>query len=105
VVLVDTRRIEACFAAIDFFEQRGTPFVVAINTFDGLRMHDVEEVRSALRLSPGVPIKYCDARVRVDVQGLLVAVAEHALRRAKPAGIDPTETKTNVEMAKSAPPV
>ena len=105
VVLVDTRRIEACFAAIDFFEQRGTPFVVAINTFDGLRVHDIEEVRSALRLSPGVPIKYCDARVRVDVQGLLVAVAEHALRRAKPAGIDPTETKTNVEMAKSAPPV
>lgn len=83
VVLADTRRIEACFPAIDFFEQRETPFVVAINTFDGMRMHDIEEVRSALTLQPDVPVMYCDARVRYDVHKALVAVAEHALSKAR----------------------
>jgi len=82
VVLADTRRIEACFPAIDFFEQRETPFVVAINTFDGMRMHDIEEVRAALTLQPDVPVMYCDARVRYDAHKVLVAVAEHALSKA-----------------------
>jgi uncharacterized protein len=82
VVLVDTRRIEACFAAIDFFERRGTPFVVAINTFHGRKLHAIDEVRTALQVGPEVPIMYCDARVRVDVQKVLVAVVEHALDRA-----------------------
>ncbi len=82
VVLVDTRRIEACFAAIDFFERRGTPFVVAINTFDGRRLHGIEEVRNALRVGRDVPVLYCDARVRVDVQRTLVTLVEHALDRS-----------------------
>lgn len=79
VVLVDTRRIEASFAAIDFFERRGTPFVVAINTFHGRKLHAIDEVRQALQLSPEIPIEYCDARVRVDVQRILVTLVEHAL--------------------------
>ncbi len=82
VVLVDTRRVEACFAAIDFFERRGTPFVVAINTFHGRRLHGIEEVRSALQVGHEVPIAYCDARVRVDVQRILAMLVEHALDRA-----------------------
>jgi uncharacterized protein len=81
VVLVDTRRIDACFAAIDFFEKRGTPFVVAVNTFHGRRIHEPELVREALRVGPEVPIVYCDARVRVDVQRTLMAVVEHTLER------------------------
>ena len=31
VVLADTRRLADCFPSIDYFEQRGTPFVVAVN--------------------------------------------------------------------------
>lgn len=89
VVLVDTRRIEACFGAIDFFEQRGTPFVVAVNTFDGIRRHDIEEVRQALRLRPEIPIMYCDARVRFDAQKVLVAVVEHALKKARATMSEP----------------
>lgn len=85
VVLVDTRRIEDSFAAIDFFEKRGTPFVVAVNMFHGRRYHSEEEVRNALQLSPELPIVYCDARVRVDVQKVLVALVEHALERVKAA--------------------
>ena len=97
VVMIDTRRIEACFAAIDFFERRETPFVVAINTFDGMRMHGVEEVRSALQIKPAIPIMYCDARFRVDVQKVLVAVVENALAIAKPAGVEPTKPNTSYE--------
>lgn len=81
VVLVDTRRIEDCFAAIDFFEKRGTPFVVAVNTFHGKRRHTPEEVRHSLQIDPDVPLLHCDARVRVDVQRVLVAVVEHSLNR------------------------
>ena len=82
VVLVDTRRIEAGFAAVDFFEKRQTPFVVAINTFHGRKLHTIEEVRNALQVGSEVPIVYCDARVRVDVQRVLVTLVEHALNLA-----------------------
>jgi signal recognition particle receptor subunit beta len=85
VVLVDTRNIEASFAAIDFFEKRGTPFVVAINTFHGRRIHEPDLVREALRIGAEVPIVHCDARVRVDVQKVLVALVEHTLDRVMSA--------------------
>lgn len=82
VVLVDTRRLDACFAAVDFFERRKTPFLVAVNTFDGHRLHDLEAVRDALQVPADVPMVYCDARVRVDVQATLARLVEHALARA-----------------------
>jgi hypothetical protein len=83
VVLVDTRQIEACFPAIDFFEARGTPIAVVVNTFDGIKRHRLAQVRTALRVKPDVPMMYCDARVRVDVQRALIAVTEHALTAAR----------------------
>ena len=82
VVLVDTRRLDSCFAAVDFFEHRETPFLVAINTFHGERQHSIAEVREALAISPGVPMAYCDARRRLDVQTVLVGLVEHALAKA-----------------------
>lgn len=82
VVLVDTRRLDACFAAVDFFEQRQTPFLVAVNTFFGERTHPLSDVRDALRLSEATPMMYMDARVRVDVQSALAALVEHALSQA-----------------------
>ncbi len=87
VVLVDTRRVEASFAPIDFYEKRETPFVVAINTFHGRKLHTIEEVRNALQVGAEVPIVYCDARVRVDVQRVLVTLVEHALERATSAPV------------------
>lgn len=82
VVLVDTRRLDACFAAVDFFEKRNTPFLVAVNTFNGHRLHPLEAVRDALQVPPDVPMVHCDARVRVDVQATLARLVEHALVRA-----------------------
>lgn len=82
VVLVDTRRLDACFAAVDFFERNGTPFLVAVNTFDGERPYSLDQVREALRVPLGVPMAYCDARWRVDAQAILVKLVEHALATA-----------------------
>src|SRR3954470_24765495 len=52
VVLADTRRLADCFPSVDYFERRGTPFIVAVNCFDSARWHEPEEVRLALDLDP-----------------------------------------------------
>ncbi|MFD0852979.1 ATP/GTP-binding protein, partial [Actinomadura adrarensis] len=54
VVLVDTRRLGACFEAVDFFERRGLPFLVAVNEFEGGHHYEPGEVRAALKLGPAV---------------------------------------------------
>src|SRR3954453_1707687 len=56
IVLVDTRRLDDCFPAVDYFENRDLPFVVAVNRFDGKVEHDLEEIREALDISPDVPV-------------------------------------------------
>ena len=68
IVLVDTRRIEDCFPALDYFEDHATPFLLAVNTFDHARRYDMEEVRDALGLAPDVPMLECDARLRDSVK-------------------------------------
>ncbi len=79
VVLADTRRLEDCFPSVDYFEQRGIPFVVAVNCFDGARSYPVEQVRTALDLDPAIPLVLCDARVRDSVKDVLVEVVELAM--------------------------
>jgi signal recognition particle receptor subunit beta len=82
IVLVDTRRLDDCFAAIDYFEQRELPFVVAINCFNGEVAHKPEDVREALVLADDVPIILCDARARESAKVTLIEVVQHALVRA-----------------------
>lgn len=79
VVLVDTRRLADCFGAVDYVEQRGIPFLVALNAFDGNLLHQVEEVREALQLGPEVPFVVTDARDRESVKNVLVTLVEHAM--------------------------
>ncbi|MEV8529180.1 ATP/GTP-binding protein [Streptomyces sp. NPDC006692] len=79
VVLADTRRLEDCFAGIDYFERRGIPFTVAVNCFDDATRYPADTVRSALDLDPEVPLLMCDARVRESVKEILVGVVEHAM--------------------------
>ncbi|MCL2554069.1 MAG: ATP/GTP-binding protein [Actinomycetia bacterium] len=83
VVLADTRRLEDCFAAVDYFERRGIPFAVAVNCFDGAQLHDPESVRDALDLDQGVPVVLCDARQRESAKDVLISVVEHAARVAE----------------------
>ncbi|MEU6647397.1 ATP/GTP-binding protein [Saccharomonospora sp. NPDC046836] len=79
VVLVDTRRLADAFPSIDFFENRKLPYVVAINCFDRLLHHQIEDVRHALTISPRVPIMACDARDRESAKQVLISVVQHAI--------------------------
>ncbi|WP_067491801.1 GTP-binding protein [Actinomadura hibisca] len=80
VVLADTRRLPDCFPSIDYFERRGTPFVVAVNCFDGVETHRADDIAIALDLDPGVPVVLCDVRDRDSCKQVLVALVEHVLR-------------------------
>ncbi|KRV48692.1 ATP-binding protein [Wenjunlia vitaminophila] len=79
VVLADTRRLEDCFAAVDYFERRGIPFAVGVNCFEGARTFPPQAVRDALDLSDSVPVVLCDARDRESTKEVLISVVEHAL--------------------------
>jgi hypothetical protein len=79
VVLADTRRLEACFEAVDFFERRGIKFIVAVNEFDGSFRYEPEEVRAALELKPHVPVTVCDARDTRSATSVLVSLIQHLL--------------------------
>src|SRR5258708_328969 len=82
VVLADTRRLANCFPAIDYFERREIPFIVALNCFEGARRYEVQDVRVALDLDPGVPIVKCDARSRESAKDVLIALVQHVLTAA-----------------------
>jgi len=85
VVLVDTDRLDQCFPAVDYFEARQIPFVVAVNLFNGVYRHHPREVREALSVPANVPVVLCDARNRLHVKETLVLLVEGALRRAQMA--------------------
>ena len=82
VVLADTRRLEDCFAAIDYFERRSIPFVVGVNCFEGSARYPGETVRQALDLDEDVPLVMCDARDRESVKEVLIGVVQHAMAQA-----------------------
>jgi signal recognition particle receptor subunit beta len=79
VVLVDTRRVMDSFGPIDFFDNRGLPYIVGLNCFDGAPRYEEEEVREALAIAPHVPLVLCDARQRKSAKQVLIAVVEHAI--------------------------
>jgi signal recognition particle receptor subunit beta len=79
VILVDVRRLEDSFAAVDFFEARNLPFLIAINEFDDARRYPPHEVRKALALADHIPVVTVDARDRHSTRAALIAVTEYAL--------------------------
>ncbi|MBM0239844.1 ATP/GTP-binding protein [Micromonospora sp. ATA32] len=88
VVLADTRRLADCFPSIDYFEQRGIPFVVGVNCFDDSRRFSLESVRQALDLDPEVPLVLCDARDRQSGKLVLISLVEHVARhRGEPVPV------------------
>ena len=83
VVMADTRRLADCFAAVDYFEHRTTPFLVAVNCFDGAPAYDPEDVRIALDLDPETPVALCDARQRDSVKNVLITLVRYALAKSR----------------------
>jgi signal recognition particle receptor subunit beta len=82
VVLCDTRRLEDCFPAIDYFEEHQIPFVVGINCFEGSVNHEINSVREALAVQGDTPVVFCDARDRQSTKSTLIELVQHALTRA-----------------------
>ena len=85
VVLVDLRRVHDCFPAIDYFEDRGLPFVVAANAFPGTEVFTDDAVRDALTLASTTPLVRMDARDPRSCMNTLIALVEHALARSTAA--------------------
>ncbi len=79
IILVDVRRLQDSFAAVDFFEARNLPFLIAINEFDGAPRHSPSAVRKALALPERIPVITVDARDRHSSRAALIAVTEYAL--------------------------
>jgi signal recognition particle receptor subunit beta len=79
IVLVDCRRLQDSFAAVDFFEHRKLPFLIAVNEFEGAPRYPVAEVREALSLPRRIPVIAIDARDRRSATDALIAISEYAL--------------------------
>jgi signal recognition particle receptor subunit beta len=79
VVLIDTRRLADSFGAIDYFESRNVPFVVAHNVFGANQAYKPEQIREALALRPDIPIVTCDARDRQSTKATLISLVEYVL--------------------------
>ncbi|MCP2276026.1 ATP/GTP-binding protein [Nocardia amikacinitolerans] len=89
VVLADTRRLGNSFAAVDFFERRGLPFMVGVNCFDGAPRYTEDEVRDALDLDADTPVMLCDARNRESAKNVLLTLVQHLIELA---GREPVTT-------------
>src|ERR1700755_3004380 len=85
VVLTATRRLADCFPAVDYFERRQIPFIVAVNCFEGSITHDPDDIRVALDLDPGFPVVLCDARSKDSAKEVLIALVEHVLMSVEDA--------------------
>ncbi|HEY4463330.1 MAG TPA: ATP/GTP-binding protein [Streptosporangiaceae bacterium] len=85
VVLADTRRLADCFPAVDYFERRQIPFIVAVNCFEGTVSHDPDDIRVALDLDAGSPVVMCDARSRDSAKEVLISLVEHVLMTVEDA--------------------
>jgi uncharacterized protein len=95
VVLVDLRRVDDCFPAIDFFESRGLPFVLAVNRFPEADAYPDDEVRDALSLGTDTPIVRIDARSATSCTTALIKLVEHALARSGPPRSAPLAATSN----------
>ncbi len=82
VVLVDSRRIEDSFPALDYFESRDTPFIVAVNQFSGRLVHDLESVRGALNVETEIPVVATDARSKDAVKSTVLVLLDVVLKKA-----------------------
>jgi len=85
LVIVDSRRLDDCYPAVDYFERLGLPFVVAVNRFDGAVAHDLPSIRWALAVDDAVPLITFDARDKLSVRDALLVVLDRALAKARAA--------------------
>ncbi|MCF3120855.1 GTP-binding protein [Streptomyces luteocolor] len=88
VVLVDTRRLDSSFRAIEEMERQNVPFVIALNVFPDSKEHPVEEIREALDIPPTTPVVACDARDKASSRDVLIALIRHLKERSTTAVLE-----------------
>jgi signal recognition particle receptor subunit beta len=93
VVLVDTRRLEDCFPAVDYFEALGVPFVVACNLFDGVATHHPREQACASR--PTCPW-CCATPVASPTQETLILLVGRCVGPEKRSGAEAPPGQCNL---------
>jgi uncharacterized protein len=82
LVVVDSSRLDDCYAAVDYFERAGLPFAIGVNAFNGRLAHEIDDVRWALAVRESVPVFAFDARQRLSVRDAILIVLNLALERA-----------------------
>lgn len=82
VVLLDLGRIEDCYAALDYFESRDVPFVVAVNQFPNRQIYTIEEVRDLLDLDESVEVVLTNATDRETVKETVLVLIDQAIAKA-----------------------
>ena len=88
--MVDTRRLADCFAAIDFFEHRRLPYLVAINCFDGDAVPRRRRTSGRRwRSRRDVPVVTCDARNRESTKHVLISLVEYVLTMRRTRAVAP----------------
>ncbi len=85
LVIVDSRRLNDCYPAIDYFEKLQLPFVVGVNRFDGAIAYDLATIRWALAIEDTTPLVTYDARDKLSVRDALLVVMDRALDVARSA--------------------
>ncbi|MFD6626528.1 GTP-binding protein [Streptomyces diastaticus] len=85
VVLVDTRRLECSFTAVDWYSSLGLPFVVGANRFPDGYHYTADEIRDALGIAQEIPVVHCDVTRRHSAVQLLITVVEHSLNSRRAA--------------------
>lgn len=81
LVLADTRRLGQSFDVMGVLEERGLPYAVAVNHFEGAPVYELDEVREALDLMPETPLVRCDARDAESSTRALTALVEYLIGR------------------------
>ncbi|AYF75337.1 ATP-binding protein [Nocardia yunnanensis] len=84
LVLVDTRRLEKADESLSILEERGVPYAVAVNDFEGAPRYGLDEVRDALDLDASTPLMRLDARDRNPCLQSLITLVEHLLETQVP---------------------
>ena len=82
VVLADTRRLADCFPSVDYFEQRGTPFVVGGQLLRG-RAAVQPRLGPASRSTSTRTCRWCSATraSRQSGKDVLITLVEHVAHR------------------------
>ena len=81
IVMADSRRLADAFRGVDYFESAGIPFVIAVNRFDGIAEHSLEDISTALQLTDESRVVYCDARDRSSVKDVLLVMLDVVVKR------------------------